>query len=70
MSVCKCGCGNETNYGDFIPGHDQKLRTSLENEVGGIFALQELILAAKKYSYGETTSDVFLALVRRVFAPK
>lgn len=70
MGICKCGCGKETNLGDFLPGHDQKLRASLENEVGGIFALQELIQEAKKYSYGETTSEVFLALVRRVFASK
>jgi len=70
MGDCKCGCGNEAKIGDFIPGHDQKLRVSLENEVGGIFALQDLIQAARKYSYGETGAEDFLNLVRRVFSKR
>jgi len=70
MADCKCGCGNQANIGDFLPGHDQKLRVSLENEVGGLLSLQELVSAAKGYACGSKSMDEFVDLVRRIFAAK
>ena len=67
MGDCKCGCGNPVNGTNFLPGHDQKLRTMLVDEVGGLFALQKLIQAAKKFSRGEMDPESFLDLIRRIF---
>jgi hypothetical protein len=70
MGDRKCGCGNPVNGTNFLPGHDQKLRTMLVNEVGGLFALQELVQSAKKYSCGEKDPEEFLDLIRRIFPGK
>jgi len=44
---CACGCGDLTRgSGDFLPGHDQKLRVAIENHVGGILALRGLVESA------------------------
>ena len=41
---CSCGCGETTKgSGDFLPGHDQKLRTAIERHVGGILVLRSLV---------------------------
>lgn len=40
---CACGCGNTTKTGTFLPGHDQKLRSAIEQEVGGLERLKEII---------------------------
>jgi hypothetical protein len=29
--------------GDFLPGHDQKLRSEIEKQVGGLLKLRELV---------------------------
>ena len=70
MAKCKCGCGETVNGGNFIAGHSQKLTASLVKEVGGLFALQELVQAAKKYAHGEKDPEEFLALIRRIFSSK
>jgi len=70
MNNCKCGCGNQTGGGDFLPGHDQTLRTAIEHQVGGLLALQQLVNAAENYSRGETGTEEFENLVRRIFAAK
>ena len=70
MDNCKCGCGDQTNGRDFLPGHDQKLRTKLQHQVGGLLALQELVNAAEKYSRGKMGTEGFENLVRRIFAAK
>ncbi|OHE22091.1 MAG: hypothetical protein A2X92_02545 [Syntrophus sp. GWC2_56_31] len=70
MGDCRCGCGEPANNGDFIAGHSQKLTSSLVKEVGGLFALQELIQSAKQYSYGEKRTKEFLDLIRRIFPVK
>jgi hypothetical protein len=70
MGNCKCGCGERTSGGNFLPGHDQKLRTMLVDEVGGLFALQELVQSAKKYSCGEKDPEELLDLIRRIFPVK
>jgi len=44
---CGCGCGETTRgSGDFLPGHDQKLRIAIENHVGGVEALRTLVEGA------------------------
>lgn len=40
---CACGCGGKTRGGEFLPGHDQTLRTAIEAEVGGLLQLQALV---------------------------
>jgi hypothetical protein len=70
MTKCKCGCGEPAENGNFIAGHSQKLTVSLVKEVGGLFALQELVQSAKKYSTGEKDPEEFLGLIRRIFPGK
>jgi len=70
MGDCKCGCGEPASNKDFIAGHSQKLTASLVKEVGGLFALQDLVQSAKKCSYGEKGSEEFLDLIRRIFPVK
>lgn len=70
MGKCKCGCGEPATSGNFVAGHSQKLMASLVNEVGGLFALQELVQSAKNYSYGEKDQKEFLDLIRRIFPRK
>jgi len=67
MGSCKCGCGNPVNDKNFLPGHDQKLRTMLVNEVGGLFALQELVDAGKKYTSGVMEPETFTSIVKEIF---
>jgi len=68
MKVCECGCGEESNLGIFCQGHDQKLRTSLEQQVGGLLALRSLVQAAESYAKGRMSDDAFTQHVRAVFA--
>lgn len=70
MGNCKCGCGEEARSGNFIAGHSGKLTANVIKEAGGLFALQELVQSAKKYSYGEEDPEEFLDLVRRLFPVK
>jgi hypothetical protein len=67
MSTCECGCG-QASARDFLPGHDQKLRTSLEAEVGGLLALRTLVSGAKAYAEGATTEVEFNRLVRQILS--
>jgi len=67
MGACRCGCGEPTENRDFVTGHSQRLSASLVKEVGGLFALQELVESAKKYAYGEKGTKEFLELIRRIF---
>lgn len=39
---CLCGCGEKTKGGTFCPGHDQKLRTAIEDAVGGLQNLRSI----------------------------
>ena len=66
MGACRCGCGEPASNGDFIVGHIQRLTVSLVKEVGGLFALQELVKSAKEYSRGGKNQKEFLDLVRRL----
>ncbi len=68
MAVCECGCGKKAGIGQFLPGHDQKLRTSLEQQVGGLLALRSLVQSAKSYANGKMSGDTFTQQVRAMFA--
>lgn len=67
MSQCECGCSQDSTR-DFLPGHDQKLRTQLESRVGGLRSLRELVEAAESYVRGESPDDAFTQRVRALFA--
>ena len=41
-NYCACGCGG-ISEGKWLPGHDQKLRAAIENEVGGLVELRRII---------------------------
>jgi hypothetical protein len=45
MARCECGCGADARR-EFLPGHDQKLRSALERKVGGFLAMRTLVAAA------------------------
>lgn len=68
MPLCECGCGDETSAGQFLPGHDQKLRIALENEAGGLLGLRTLVSSARDYCRGEVSAEAFTQVVRRVFS--
>ena len=70
MSKCECGCGCESGGRQFLAGHDQRLRTELENRVGGILALRKVVEAAESYAAGSTTTEHLAMCVREVFAKK
>jgi len=70
MGDCKCGCGKPASGGNFIAGHSQVLTASLVKEAGGLFALQELVQAAKEYSCREKGQEEFLHIVQRIFPVK
>jgi hypothetical protein len=68
MAHCECGCHEEAGTSQFLTGHDQKLRISLEQEVGGILSLRTLVEAAHSYSDGGNTEEKFTQTVRAIFA--
>ena len=40
---CACRCGDMTKGGDFIPGHDAKVMSAINDKVGGTIALRDLV---------------------------
>lgn len=68
MANCECGCGEQVIVSQFLPGHDQRLRTSLEAEVGGILEMRSLLRAAKAYYSGEISDQAFTQTVRATLA--
>ena len=42
VNYCSCGCGGICSD-KWLPGHDQKLRAAIENEVGGLIELRRII---------------------------
>ena len=43
-NLCLCGCGEAVKPDrKYLPGHDQKLRLHIEESVGGLEALKELV---------------------------
>jgi hypothetical protein len=66
--TCECGCGETPTRGTFSPGHDQRLRTSLEKRVGGLLALRILIESAERLATNETSPEEHIAAVRGIFS--
>lgn len=64
---CECGCG-QPSTGEFLPGHDQRLRVALERRVGGLLKLRELIEATEAHRAGVTTEGDFGRQVRALLA--
>jgi len=67
MAICACGCGETTAGGQFKPGHDQKLRTKLEESAGGLVALARLIDSAEEFASGKMDLEEFAGRVRKQF---
>ena len=70
MNKCKCGDCNELTNGDYAPGHDQKLRSALEQKVGGLLFLKQLLASCEEYAAGKTSESDVLRTIRQVFFPK
>jgi len=64
MGICACGCSGATQGGVFLPGHDQKLRTDIENRVGGLLKLARIVEAAEEYVSGGLSLESFGERVR------
>jgi hypothetical protein len=52
---CECGCGTAVQGRDFVPGHDQKLRIQLEQRVGGLLALRDIVGRLEQHAKGGST---------------
>jgi hypothetical protein len=70
MNKCKCGDCDESTDGDFVPGHDQKLRIRLEQEVGGLLSLEHLIYECNRYATGNASESEVLGTIRHAFTQK
>jgi len=66
MNKCKCGDCNELTNSDYAPGHDQKLRSALEQRVGGLLNLKQLIAACEDYSTGKITESEVLCAIKKL----
>jgi hypothetical protein len=64
--TCLCGCKQPATR-DFLPGHDQRLRVQLEQQVGGILNLSRLITLNRAALHGEIDPWAFQAQLRRIF---
>lgn len=66
-ALCQCGCGESAQGGVFRMGHDQKLRIALEDRVGGILALREVVDAAETYASGQLDLEELGRVVRSAY---
>lgn len=66
MAQCSCGCGEQTRGGDFRPGHDAKLRASIEESVGGLLQLRRLVIAARQFAAGQLSDGEYHSVTREV----
>lgn len=64
---CACGCGEKPIKGNFLPGHDQRLRVDLEQRVGGLIALRMLVEAAEYFVARDIGSSQFNGMVKDLF---
>jgi len=65
--MCECGCGETPVGGSFLPGHDQRLRSLLEERIGGLLALRTLVDSAERLAQGEITPEEHITTVRGIF---
>ena len=68
MPLCECGCEGSTQGGSFLPGHDQRLRSTLEERLGGLLGLRTLVMGAQRYQQGDITEQELGRIVRAQFA--
>jgi hypothetical protein len=52
--------------GEFVPGHDQRLRADLERRVGGLISLRMLVEAAEHFVQGNVGSYQFNGMVKEL----
>jgi hypothetical protein len=64
---CECGCGTAVFGRSFVPGHDQKLRIRLEQRVGGLLALRDVIERLEEHARGGSNPEVLSSQVKEVF---
>jgi len=70
MSTCRCGCGESPAHGDFLPGHDQKLRANLERRTGGLLALADLVDLAERFVDGSISMGDYAIRTRGIIRPR
>jgi hypothetical protein len=63
---CACGCEGKPVNGNFLPGHDQRLRADLERRVGGLISLRKLVEAAEHFVNGDVGSYQFNGMVKEL----
>ena len=66
MDICICGCNEEIEKGNFKTGHDQKLRISLEKNIGGIVNLKTLVESSVKYNKEQISLNDFGKIVHQL----
>lgn len=64
---CLCGCGGVPERGEFLPGHDQRLRIQIENSVGGLENLWCLVNGIQEYMKGDITEVELAQQVRNLW---
>lgn len=64
---CACGCGEKPVKGQFLPGHDQRLRADLERRLGGLVPLRMLVEAAEYFAAGQVGHSQFNGMVKELF---
>ena len=64
---CGCGCGGVTQGGTFLPGHDAKLRARIEEKVGGLLMLEQLVETCENFHMGEATIDDVTSVIGSAF---
>lgn len=70
MTTCRCGCGESPASGEFLPGHDQKLRIQLERRTGGLLRLADLVDLADRFVDGSLSMGDYAIGTREIMAPK
>ena len=65
MPECACGCGEITAGGTYRPGHDRKLLGRIEESVGGLQALDDLVREVLRHADGEISADELSGCIRR-----
>lgn len=65
-SPCACGCGQSTKGGAFLPGHDAKLRATIEQSVGGLLPLERFVEAARQFVAGRLSAEEYQRLTREI----
>ena len=69
---CECGCQENPSRGDFLPGHDQRLRADLEARLAqatgrrGLLVIRDLVDSIFAWKEGAIPDAVLLARLRGV----